>query len=946
MWYTFGYARIGETNMAKNVGIGDFLKDKLEYVVSVISLLIMVAVSASDAGSKLEYRFYDTLLEIKPEVTERQDLLLIDIDDAAIEQIGAWPWSRDIMADALIRLREAGGKTVVFDIEYLSPGQAGVNRTYVKSEFPSEFKGVHDEVLQYLQDFTGAIASRNIPLSFVNETGTEMAGYVDQRMNDLQGSITANIFRDNDLYFARGLKFFGRAYLTVNSAQINTNADMAEVIKYAQERILLGNVEDPADVIPRENLRTLEENLNSKGIAPAILPLISNAAGGGFPNVVIDDDGIRRRIELLVEHDGKYVAQLVFAPILDVLKPEKIIRRGQRLTLVNALDPAKPESGVRRDVTIPLDENGRLLINWLKTYFVDSDEKKSSFSHISFYALKNADEVEEKVIDNLASIENLGIKNASGYLSYHDAVVYLRANWADLQKWKEGLLEGSRADYDAYLAARASFFADYGQFLDGGYDTEIYETLDRVAQATGNAQYAEYKAQIKANFDIYRSDYKTCMELRSMLAAKCAGKFCIIGYTGVGTSDLGANPFWKQYPNVGTHANIYNTIMTGEYIAPGPRWFSWLVALVFGLVAAFAFRRIKSLKGRISFGVAATVFTFLGITAVFVFFRVYIQLLTPFFTVLLAFIAITILKFFFSEQEKSFLRKAFTMYLSSDVVNQIVENPSLLKLGGQEKQITALFTDIKSFSTLSEKVTPEHLVQILNKYLTVMSDIVLEEKGTIDKYIGDAIVSFFGAPVDLPDHASRACLAAVRMIEAEGRLNEEFKAAGDVPMEIHTRIGINTGAMVVGNMGTDNKMNYTIMGNDVNLAARLEGVNKQYGTWILVSESTWNATNGMFLGRKLDRVRVVGINTPVQLYNIVGVRSEASGELAAFVEKFNHAVDAYREKRFSDSLLLFTKCAELDPNDAASKVFLDRVKDILKAGVPDDWSDVVNMTTK
>jgi adenylate cyclase len=906
----------------------------------------MMAVSASDAGSKLEYRFYDTLLGIKPGVTERKDVLLIDIDDPAIEQIGAWPWSRDIMADALIRLREAGGKTAVFDIEYLSPGQAGVNRTYVKNEFPSEYKGVHDEVLQYLQDFTGAIASRNIPLSFVNETGSEMAGYVDQRMNDLQGSITANIFRDNDLYFAKGLKFFGHAYLTINSAQINTNAEMAEVIKYAQEHILLKNVEDKGGLIPRDNLRTLKDNLNNKGIAPAILPLISNASGGGFPNVVIDDDGVRRRIELLVEHDGEYVAQLVFAPILDVLKPEKIIRHGRRLTLVNALDPAKPESGVRRDITIPLDENGRLLINWLKTNFIDDDEKKSSFSHISFYALKNADEVEEKLLDNLASIESLGIKNASGYLSYHDAVVYLRANWADLQKWKTGLLDGTRDDYDAYFDARSSFFADYGQFLDGGYDTEIYETFDKVSAATGKSEYTELKTRIKSNFDIYRSDYKTYMELRTTLSKICTDKFCIIGYTGVGTSDLGTNPFWNKYPNVGTHANIYNTIMTGEFITPVPLWFSWFVALVFGLLAALAFRRIKSLKGRISFGVAATIFTFLGITAVFVFFRVYVQMLVPFFTVLIAFIAITILKFFFSEQEKSFLRKAFTMYLSSDVVNQIVANPSLLKLGGQEKQITALFTDIKSFSTLSEKVTPEHLVQILNRYLTVMSDIVLAEKGTIDKYIGDAIVSFFGAPLDLPDHAEKACLAAVRMKEAEDRLNEEFKAAGDVPMEIHTRIGINTGAMVVGNMGTDNKMNYTIMGNDVNLAARLEGVNKQYGTWILVSESTWNASGGKFLGRKLDRVRVVGINTPVQLYNIVAVRAEASGSTVAFVEKFNQAVDAYREKRFSDSLILFTKCAELNPDDAATKVFLDRVKDLMKTGVPEDWSDVINMTTK
>jgi adenylate cyclase len=300
----------------------------------------------------------------------------------------------------------------------------------------------------------------------------------------------------------------------------------------------------------------------------------------------------------------------------------------------------------------------------------------------------------------------------------------------------------------------------------------------------------------------------------------------------------------------------------------------------------------------------------------------------------------------FSEQEKNFLRKAFTTYLSSDVVDEIVNDPSRLKLGGQEKMITALFTDIKSFSTLSEKVTPEHLVHILNKYLTKMSDLVLEQKGTIDKYIGDAIVAFFGAPIDLPDHASRACLAAVRMKQAEKLLNEEMLANNETPSPIYTRIGVNTGPMVVGNMGTENKMNYTIMGNDVNLAARLEGVNKSYGTWILVSESTWNATNGMFLGRKLDRVRVVGINTPVQLYNILAVRSEADEKMVALVAMFDKAIDAYRERRIEDALGLFAKCREIDSDDAASGIFHERVKNLLMEGVPENWSDVINMTSK
>ena len=312
-----------------------------------------------------------------------------------------------------------------------------------------------------------------------------------------------------------------------------------------------------------------------------------------------------------------------------------------------------------------------------------------------------------------------------------------------------------------------------------------------------------------------------------------------------------------------------------------------------------------------------------------------------------SFLIILLLNFILTEKEKSFLRKAFGVYLSDDVVNEIVADPEKLSLGGKKKRITALFTDIKSFSTLSEKVSPEDLVSVLNIYLTKMSDIILQQSGTIDKYIGDAIVSFFGAPADLPDHAYRACLAAVRMKEAETKLNEQLYSAGNIPMPILTRIGINTGDMVVGNMGTEKKMNYTIMGNDVNLAARLEGVNKKYGTWILASEAAWKETNGAFLGRRLDRVRVVGIDTPVQLYNVMSVKEEAAPKMIELVEIFEEAISLYRQRRFKDALASFEKCLSVVPEDEPSKMYTERMKALIAEGVSAaSYDDIVNMTSK
>lgn len=933
--------------MEHRMSFGDLFKKKLEYFSALIALVVFILLSISPSGSNTENSMYDTLLHLKTAPRERDDILLVNIDDAAIEEIGAWPWSRDVIADILIRLREAGGTHAVFDIEYLSPGQTGVNRDYVRSQFPQDYREVQEEILSYIDEFATAVHDGSIPKDYVPEISEEMISYINSRLGGLSDEITGNIFRDNDAYYADAIAFFAHTYLTINTERINENEDAVKAEQWVRDNLLFSNVVDPHRLIDAENEDTRKDSQFEKGISPAILSLIQRVAGAGFPNVYIDEDGVRRRIPLLVEHEGAYVAQLVFAPILHILDPERMVRKDYRLILENALDPADPASGVRRDLVIPLDEDGRLLINWLKKKFsVKDNPEEGSFKSISVFALYACDDIEEKLIDNLAAMEAMGIKTAQGYLSYHDAVLYLQSVYSDLHDWKAALLSGERNDHDGYFAARASFFADYGEFLSGGYDTEIYETLERVAAATGEGQWQDMSASIRKNFDIYRQDLAAYNKQYKMLDEMCRERFCIFGYSGVGTSDLGVTPFEKLYPNVGTHANIFNTIMSRQFITPLPGWMSWLVAILICYVNALTYRRIKSLRGRMTLGISTTIFVFGLAVFLMAVFNIYLPVFVPLLSVFATFLLVSILRFVFSEQEKSFLRKAFTMYLSSDVVNQIVEDPSLLKLGGQKKQITALFTDIKSFSTLSEKVTPEHLVEILNRYLTVMSDIVLEQKGTIDKYIGDAIVSFFGAPLDLPDHASRACLAAVRMKEAELALNKEMLAAGETPMPIYTRIGINTGAMVVGNMGTDNKMNYTIMGNDVNLAARLEGVNKQYGTWILVSESTWEQTGGMFLGRKLDRVRVVGIDTPVQLYNIMGVRGEAKPNQVALADRFNFAIDAYRAKKFPDALHMFTKCLELDPEDQPTQIFLERVKKLLKEGTPDAWSDVINMTSK
>ncbi|WP_010257660.1 response regulator, partial [Treponema primitia] len=242
------------------------------------------------------------------------------------------------------------------------------------------------------------------------------------------------------------------------------------------------------------------------------------------------------------------------------------------------------------------------------------------------------------------------------------------------------------------------------------------------------------------------------------------------------------------------------------------------------------------------------------------------------------------------------LKKAFSTYVSGDVVQDVMSDPSRLQLGGSKRNMTAIFTDIQGFTTIAEKLDAEDLVQLLNIYLSDMSNIILEQKGTIDKYEGDAIMSFFGAPLDLPDHARRACTSAVLMKYKEREINTYLTEKGLSSIPLFTRIGINTGDMVVGNMGSERKMNYTIMGNAVNLASRLEGVNKQYGSRILVTEETFRAAGDGFLTRRLDTVRVVGVVTPVQIHELLDTAESAAAQTRQLIELFNRARDIFENR--------------------------------------------------
>jgi adenylate cyclase len=284
----------------------------------------------------------------------------------------------------------------------------------------------------------------------------------------------------------------------------------------------------------------------------------------------------------------------------------------------------------------------------------------------------------------------------------------------------------------------------------------------------------------------------------------------------------------------------------------------------------------------------AIVFIFVNINfLVFYKLNVWLNLVYPFLSMILIYLGITIYHYIQEEREKRRIRGAFQYYLNASVINAILKNPEKLTLGGVKKELSVLFSDIRGFTSIAENLPPQELVNLLNEYLTAMTRKVFQYDGLLDKYIGDAIMAIFGAPLDQPDHARRACLTALEMIDELRKLQIKWKEEGRPEMNIG--IGISSGDMVVGNMGSNMRFDYTVMGDMVNLGARLEGANKEYGTNIIISELTYEAVKDDLWCRKLDWVRVKGKARPVMIYELLAEKKHPDN-FQDMIDTFDQAI--------------------------------------------------------
>ena len=890
-------------------------------IAAFLALLVAIGFTAS-----VESGVYNGFLGLRPDPPRDSHLVLVDVDDQAVSAVGTWPISRSITADGLLLLKEMGAGYSVFDIEYVNTSPRGVNASILEQTLPAQLTEGIGKLADNTNDIAMALKSRRYPLSEAPNLAAEFRKAAEAQTKTFVDSLQ-KIVVDNDARLARSASIFGNAFLTVNMQSFPDQTIDPAFKKTAIEKFAL------KDVQGKETLKNYVE------ISPVIEPILSAAQGVGFTNVTIDGDGVRRRIDLMKRYGDAVFPQLGFGPFLAFVGHPKVIATPGAIELKGAKYP----DGKTYDVTIPRAEDGSVLINWPHAKY------EQSFRHLSFYYLFTHEQLYADLVGNLKA------RQTWGYLDQYQGGTGLVAQAAALTQLHDDLLSGDAPPeaISDYRAGRDSFLKEVGAYLDSNPDQNMLGQLKDVLGQKGltaeqRGEYEKIQTDLPDWFAKTRDVYQKLMKIRTDTKGGLGGlegTICFLGNTNTGSTDLGTNPFSSNYANLGTHASVVNMLLVRQFLDDASPWWSWLVGLV-GAVALTYYLRGKKPVVSLSLGAGVAVAAVVVFAGIFVMTGLYIPVVPMALLVVLTFLGTTGFQFLNTEKEKGFLRSAFSRYLSNEVIQQIIANPDQLKLGGQQKIMTAVFTDIKGFSTISEKMTPEELVQLLNQYLTSMSDIILDLGGTIDKYEGDAIIAFFGAPLDLEDHARRACLAAVKMKRVEDELNQKFLGEEIAPSPLLTRIGINTGPMVVGNMGTTRKMDYTIIGDAVNLAARLEGVNKLYGSWILMSEDTKNEIGDIIVTRKLDRVRVVGKSVPIRLFQAVEEKGHLPGGMAELLEAYHQALDHFEERRWTAARQGFEACLKILPEDGPSVRYLKLATDYEKTPPPDSWDGVFKMESK
>ena len=421
-------------------------------------------------------------------------------------------------------------------------------------------------------------------------------------------------------------------------------------------------------------------------------------------------------------------------------------------------------------------------------------------------------------------------------------------------------------------------------------------------------------------------------------------KYVLIGTSAAGLLDFHATPFSGIFPGVEVQATVLDNILSQDlftYDIFTEIGLSYTLIIIGGIIL----NALLAYTGALAGGLAGLFILALIISGDYYLFFCNEKLLGityPLATIITVFLTVTLFNYFFEYRKKQFIHDAFSRYVSPMVINHLIKRPEKLSLTGEEKNLTILFSDIRDFTTISEKMDPKQLGAFMNSYLTAMSDIIMENNGMVDKYIGDAIVAIWGAPLPDTDHVHNAVRSSIAMTKKLISLKDDWLKQGFPSIDIG--VGINTGIASIGNFGSERRFEYTVLGDNVNLASRLEGLNKIYGTNIIISQFTKKALNNKFFCRPIDKVRVKGKTVPIEIYEPL-TEGAPDACLKEEIDLFFQGLSAYRDRRFEHAYSIIEELHKSSPHQIYD-LYMHRIKMFLTAPPEDGWDGTFTFTTK
>jgi|GEM_PF-1191050 len=836
-----------------------------------ITLMTLLLIGIDQPVIKMiDLKMYDILMLLRKAPAQDPGIVYVEMDDAAIAAIGRWPWPRDIFADIVDTLASLKARQIIFDVSFAQRAQPVLNKEAASNIFQGE-----KQIREYIaESITIAKPQPSIPGEDVSWTLEQILKGFDQFTNASQKKL-GDALTDTDILLADA---FLKAPVLIGF-NFETVTDANDIKKIHSHHDIQGKYMQWLALHPLDSFNSLPAGLKTSPHIPG-LELQDRFLRAQLKQLMLNDPSISvERAATSLKTDLVKTRPLFYAvkknwcttsltelfhedPAVTINKASAILKVNEPETL-QLLQESWPEAKNTFECTrkfgLPLPEKANV---------------QSAISMTPPDALFTAAVKGAGFINGIPDTDGV-LRRLPMFITYNGKIfphIGLAAliNLFNIKSWSffsgEKIIllgtnpQGSPASISIPVNDKGEVLLNWaGPWIDTFQHisvTEIYRlSYLRRAILTPDLSQPEQSNRQSGLTD------KTA-ELQHLIS----GKICIIGLTAAGTHDYNPVPYESAYPMLGTHGNFLNSALTGQFLRELPLSNEILFMFICAVLTGMILPLLPSLPAMLF---AASALFAVFITAVALLNNgIVIHPAKALIVILFSYLGITSYRFATEEIAKNSIRNAFSKYVSPEIIADIIRDPSTLQLGGTRREMTVLFSDIRGFTTYSEKRSPEEVVSILNEYLDAMTRVIIEHKGTLDKYVGDAIMAIWGAPRAEPAaiSAKRAVTTAVRMLEKLDELRAKWQREDKEPLDMG--IGINTGTMVVGNMGSELRMDYTVIGDAVNLGARVEAQTRAFNVRLIITEATFQYVQDIVETRLLDTIKVKGKDRPVKIYAV------------------------------------------------------------------------------